>query len=80
MWFFDGLAGKAADWDAPRGGPFVAPDEKKQPANARGFALAEAGWWGARRPAPPHRYDRETGTGRPGGHDPRHEAGLARNG
>jgi alpha-L-fucosidase len=29
-----------------RGGPFVAPDEKKMPANAHGFALAEGGWWG----------------------------------
>jgi len=31
---------------ATRGGPFVAPDEKKRPANARGFALAEGNWWG----------------------------------
>ncbi len=29
-----------------RGGPFVAPDEKKRPAHARGFALAEGNWWG----------------------------------
>lgn len=29
-----------------RGGPFVAPDEKKRPANARGFVLAEGNWWG----------------------------------
>ena len=31
---------------ATRGGPFVAPDEKKRPANARGFVLAEGNWWG----------------------------------
>jgi alpha-L-fucosidase len=31
---------------ATRGGPFVAPDEKKRPANAHGFALAEGNWWG----------------------------------
>ena len=31
---------------ATRGGPFVAPDEQKRPANARGFALAEGDWWG----------------------------------
>jgi hypothetical protein len=31
---------------APRGGPFVAPDEKKRPADAHGFALAEGNWWG----------------------------------
>ncbi len=31
---------------ATRGGPFVAPDEKKRPANAQGFALAEGNWWG----------------------------------
>jgi len=31
---------------ATRGGPFVAPDEKKRPAGARGFALAEGNWWG----------------------------------
>ncbi len=31
---------------ATRGGPFVAPDENKRPANARGFALAEGAWWG----------------------------------
>ncbi|MGJ5817219.1 alpha-L-fucosidase [Paludibaculum fermentans] len=29
-----------------RGGPFLAPDEKKRPAHAEGFALAEGGWWG----------------------------------
>ena len=29
-----------------RGGPFVEPDEKKRPANAQGFALAEGNWWG----------------------------------
>jgi alpha-L-fucosidase len=29
-----------------RGGPFVAPDEKKRPANAKGFVLAEGNWWG----------------------------------
>jgi len=29
-----------------RGGPFVAPDENKRPANAQGFALAEGNWWG----------------------------------
>ncbi|HXK01642.1 MAG TPA: hypothetical protein VMS37_04515, partial [Verrucomicrobiae bacterium] len=29
-----------------RGGPFVAPDEKQRPANAKGFALAEGNWWG----------------------------------
>lgn len=29
-----------------RGGPFVAPDEKKRPAHASGFALAEGNWWG----------------------------------
>ena len=31
---------------ATRGGPFLAPDEKKRPAKARGFALAEGNWWG----------------------------------
>ncbi len=31
---------------ATRGGPFVAPDEEKRPAGARGFALAEGNWWG----------------------------------
>jgi alpha-L-fucosidase len=31
---------------ATRGGPFIAPDEKKRPPNARGFALAEGNWWG----------------------------------
>jgi alpha-L-fucosidase len=31
---------------ATRGGPFVAPDEDKRPANAHGFALAEGRWWG----------------------------------
>jgi alpha-L-fucosidase len=31
---------------ATRGGPFVAPDEKKRPANAEGFVLAEGNWWG----------------------------------
>ncbi len=31
---------------ATRGGPFIAPDEKKRPANARGFVLAEGNWWG----------------------------------
>ena len=31
---------------ATRGGPFVAPDEKKRPANARGFVLPEGNWWG----------------------------------
>jgi alpha-L-fucosidase len=31
---------------ATRGGPFMAPDEKKRPANAKGFALAEGNWWG----------------------------------
>ncbi len=31
---------------ATRGGPFVAPDENKRASNARGFALAEGGWWG----------------------------------
>ena len=29
-----------------RGGPFVAPDEKKAPPDAEGFALAEGNWWG----------------------------------
>jgi len=29
-----------------RGGPFVAPDEKKRPVDAEGFALAEGNWWG----------------------------------
>lgn len=29
-----------------RGGPFIAPDEKKRPGNASGFALAEGNWWG----------------------------------
>ena len=29
-----------------RGGPFIAPDEKKRPENAQGFALAEGNWWG----------------------------------
>ncbi len=29
-----------------RGGPFVAPDEKKRPAGARGFVLPEGNWWG----------------------------------
>lgn len=29
-----------------RGGPFIAPDEKKRPAGAQGFALAEGRWWG----------------------------------
>ena len=29
-----------------RGGPFVAPDEKKRPAGAKGFVLAEGNWWG----------------------------------
>ena len=31
---------------ATRGGPFVVPDEKKRPADAHGFALAEGNWWG----------------------------------
>jgi alpha-L-fucosidase len=31
---------------ATRGGPFLAPDETKRPANARGFVLAEGNWWG----------------------------------
>ena len=31
---------------ATRGGPFVAPDEKKRPPNAHGFVLAEGNWWG----------------------------------
>jgi alpha-L-fucosidase len=31
---------------ATRGGPFIAPDEKKRPANARGFFLPEGNWWG----------------------------------
>lgn len=31
---------------ATRGGPFVAPDQKMRPANAKGFALAEGRWWG----------------------------------
>jgi alpha-L-fucosidase len=31
---------------ATRGGPFVAPDEKKRPGDARGFVLAEGNWWG----------------------------------
>src|ERR1035437_1673149 len=31
---------------ATRGGPFVAPDENKGPANAQGFQLAEGNWWG----------------------------------
>jgi alpha-L-fucosidase len=31
---------------ATRGGPFLAPDETRRPANARGFALAEGRWWG----------------------------------
>ena len=31
---------------ATRGGPFIAPDEKKRPANARGFVLAAGAWWG----------------------------------
>jgi alpha-L-fucosidase len=29
-----------------RGGPFVAPDEKKRPTNAHGFVLSEGNWWG----------------------------------
>jgi alpha-L-fucosidase len=29
-----------------RGGPFVAPDEKKRPADAESFVLAEGNWWG----------------------------------
>ena len=29
-----------------RGGPFVAPDEKKRPADAQHFRLAEGQWWG----------------------------------
>jgi alpha-L-fucosidase len=29
-----------------RGGPFIAPDEKKRPAGNHGFTLAEGGWWG----------------------------------
>jgi alpha-L-fucosidase len=29
-----------------RGGPFIAPDEKKRPANAEGFALPAGNWWG----------------------------------
>ncbi len=29
-----------------RGGPFIAPDEGKRPAKARGFALPEGNWWG----------------------------------
>ncbi len=29
-----------------RGGPFIAPDENKRPAQGRGFALAEGNWWG----------------------------------
>lgn len=29
-----------------RGGPFIAPDEAKRPAKARGFALPEGNWWG----------------------------------
>ena len=31
---------------ATRGGPFVAPDEKKRPADTEGFVLAEGNWWG----------------------------------
>lgn len=31
---------------ATRGGPFVAPDEKKRPEVTRGFVLAEGKWWG----------------------------------
>lgn len=31
---------------ATRGGPFIAPDEKKRPAKARGFTLPEGNWWG----------------------------------
>jgi alpha-L-fucosidase len=31
---------------ATRGGPFIAPDEKKRPRNTRGFVLAEGNWWG----------------------------------
>jgi alpha-L-fucosidase len=31
---------------ATRGGPFVAPDEKVRPANAKGFVLPEGRWWG----------------------------------
>lgn len=31
---------------ATRGGAFVAPDEKKRPMDARGFALPEGEWWG----------------------------------
>lgn len=31
---------------ATRGGPFVAPDERKRPPRARGFVLAEGNWWG----------------------------------
>jgi alpha-L-fucosidase len=29
-----------------RGGPFVAPDEKKRPADTESFVLAEGNWWG----------------------------------
>jgi len=29
-----------------RGGPIVAPDERKRPPNAKGFVLSEGNWWG----------------------------------
>jgi len=31
---------------ATRGGPFIAPDEKKRPVSEEHFALAEGRWWG----------------------------------
>jgi alpha-L-fucosidase len=31
---------------ATRGGPFVAPDEKKRPANEEHFVLPGGKWWG----------------------------------
>src|ERR1022692_3076857 len=29
-----------------RGGPFIAPDEKKRPADEEHFTLAQGNWWG----------------------------------
>jgi alpha-L-fucosidase len=31
---------------ATRGGPFIAPDEKKRPADEEHFSLAQGNWWG----------------------------------
>jgi alpha-L-fucosidase len=31
---------------ATRGGPFIAPDEKKRPADEEHFTLAQGNWWG----------------------------------